>query len=84
MSWRLLEATSASRSRRLWSRPYTSTAETRTEKRVPVLSLRSSRSLKSQEMAQGTTPRLCGELSLPIMVKDLPGGHGHVGLSVTR
>lgn len=76
MSWKLPEATSASRSRRLWSRPHTSTAETRMEKRVPVLSLRSSARRKSQEMAQGTTPRLWGELSFPIMVYDLPGGHG--------
>lgn len=68
VSCRLLEATSASKSRRLWSRPHTSTAETRTEKRAPTLSLRSSMSLKSQEMAQGTMPRLWGELSFPIMV----------------
>lgn len=67
-SWGLPEATSASRSRGLSSGPHTSAADTRTEKRVPVLSLRSSMSLKSQEMAQGTTPRLWGELSFPIMV----------------
>lgn len=76
VSWRPPEATSASRSRRLWSRPHSSTAETRTEKRVPVRSLRSPSSRKSQEMVQGTTPRLCGELSFPIMVYDWPGAQG--------
>lgn len=45
---------------------------------MPSLSLRSSMSLKSQEIAQGTMPRLWGELSFPIMVYDLPGRQGHV------
>lgn len=45
---------------------------------MPSLSLRSSISLKSQEIAQGTMPRLWGELSFPIMVYDLPGRQGHV------
>lgn len=75
-SCRLPVETSDSRSFSSSSFPKISTADTRTEKRVPVFSLRSLMSLKSQEMAQGTMPRLCVLLSLPIMVYVLPYGAG--------
>lgn len=57
-SCRLPVDTSDSKSFSSSSFPKISTADTRTEKRVPVFSLRSLMSLKSQEMAQGTMPRL--------------------------
>lgn len=87
-SCRLPVDTSESKSFSSSSFPKISTADTRTEKRVPVFSLRSLMSLKSQEMAQGTMPRLWVVLSLPIMVYVLPGdvwkregdGNGNIAL----
>lgn len=67
------ELRSARRSVSVSSRPEISTADTRTEKRIPAFSLRSSITLKSQEMAVGATPRLWVEHSRPIMVYVLPG-----------
>lgn len=61
---------------RVSSRPEISTADTLMEKRAPDFSLRSSITLKSQEMAVGATPRLCVEQSRPIMVYVFPGGGG--------
>lgn len=62
------QESSARRSVSVSSRPEISTADTLTEKRAPAFSLRSSITLKSQEMAVGATPRLCVEQSWPIMV----------------
>ena len=65
-------ATSANRSFRVSCFPDTSTAETLTENLAPVWSFCSLMSLKSQAIAQGTIPRVCGPESWPIIVKVLP------------
>lgn len=68
LSWEVPLEKSANRSLSTSSLPQISTADTRMENRVPAFSFLSSMSLKSQDIAQGATPKLCVELSLPIMV----------------
>ena len=52
--------------------PETSTADTRTENRAPVFSFCSLIRRNNHDIAQGRTPRVCAELSVPNIVVAFP------------